>query len=188
MLFRRWIFLQGISNEEVTLASINFPSMWPTKVYCRTIFNGGICSRCRWRWRCWHDATEHSLSWTRNYTCIYWYLMDKYQCFHLPHKSQLSGYLYLTQQNQQEYILHPANNLNILFLFPWESHQWQCGHLTCFLRLYKWEGGALAGCVALKTTLHYSWYFLRGASQFSEIVPGVRAWQWTELCWRKKNM
>ena len=41
--------------------------------------------------------------------------MDKYWCFHQPHKSQLSGYLYLTQQNQQEYILHPAKNLNIIF-------------------------------------------------------------------------
>ena len=76
--------------------------------------------------------------------------------------------------------------ISYFLLVLWESYQWQCGHLTYFLSLYKWEGGALGVCVALKTTLHHSWYFLRVASQFGEIVPGVRAWQWTEISWKKE--
>ena len=68
------------------------------------------------------DLTEHcTIVWAeldRHYTTLVFigrYLVDKYWCVHQPHKSQLSGYLYLTQQNQQEYILHPAKNLNIIF-------------------------------------------------------------------------
>ena len=145
----------GSSNQGVALAAVNLPSVWPRiQVFLGTIlyWSWGCCCSC-WRW--W-GTNIRSLFCHINLSCLV-----------------IFNWLDKICRNAASILQRILTTHDILVYL--ESHQ--CGHLTCFILQLDGEGRALLFRVAMQTTLRYSWYLLQATSQFSEVIPRVRASQ-----------
>ena len=149
----------GSSNQGVALAAINLPSVWPRiQVLLGTILYWSLgCLGCSWGWWWWWWGTNiRSLFCHINLSCLV-----------------IFNWLDKICRNAASILQRILTTHDILVYL--ESHQ--CGHLTCFILQLDGEGRALLFRVAMQTTLRYSWYLLQATSQFSEVIPRVRASQ-----------